>query len=295
MPTGSAIANARRRWESNPLEAALQAAAAPSGSSVASVLARNRTWASTFAGSRARFHHTPRTQHPARESNPVLQIRSLPCLQHTRRAKGIRGELNPYLLVHSQPCSTATPRTPSSGPDGSRTHHTDLARVSRPQRHAGPLAARGGGLEPPHPASKAGGLPLAHPRKNHSGRRGSRTLKACRSTAFEAAAIAHWLALPGSKSGWRESNPLLRAPKARGAPFPYIPVWIRATKNPAPATPGLSQRPARCQRCKQRGCAAAAQRHCRAWHCRAGDCRDGEQRRWVRTNDVMAGTIAGRG
>ena len=26
----------------------------------------------------------------------------------------------------------------SSGPDGSRTHHTDLARVSRLQRHAGP-------------------------------------------------------------------------------------------------------------------------------------------------------------
>jgi hypothetical protein len=26
----------------------------------------------------------------------------------------------------------------SSGPGGSRTHHTDLARVSRPQRHAGP-------------------------------------------------------------------------------------------------------------------------------------------------------------
>ena len=25
-----------------------------------------------------------------------------------------------------------------SGPHGSRTHHTDLARVSRPQRHAGP-------------------------------------------------------------------------------------------------------------------------------------------------------------
>ncbi len=29
-----------------------------------------------------------------------------------------------------------------SGPDGSRTHHTDLARVSRPQRHAGPLIER---------------------------------------------------------------------------------------------------------------------------------------------------------
>jgi len=25
-----------------------------------------------------------------------------------------------------------------SGPDGSRTHRTDLARISRPHRHAGP-------------------------------------------------------------------------------------------------------------------------------------------------------------
>ena len=45
----------RRRWESNPLETALQAVALPSGSSAtfSSVLARNRTWSSTFAGSRA--------------------------------------------------------------------------------------------------------------------------------------------------------------------------------------------------------------------------------------------------
>ena len=51
-----------RRWESNPLEAALQAAALPSGSSATSfsVLARSRTWSSTFAGSRA-IRNTPRT------------------------------------------------------------------------------------------------------------------------------------------------------------------------------------------------------------------------------------------
>ena len=35
--------------------------------------------------------------------------------------------------VHCVDCTVS-----SSGPDGSRTHHTDLARVSRPQRHAGP-------------------------------------------------------------------------------------------------------------------------------------------------------------
>ena len=34
------------------------------------------------------------------------------------------------------------PWTSGSGPDGSRTHHTDLARVSRPQRHAGPRFGR---------------------------------------------------------------------------------------------------------------------------------------------------------
>ena len=36
-----------------------------------------------------------------------------------------------------------------SGPHGSRTHHTDLARVSRPQRHAGPFVGEvRPGIEP---------------------------------------------------------------------------------------------------------------------------------------------------
>ena len=88
------------------------------------------------------------------------------------------------------------------------------------------LPARGEGLEPPQPGSKPGGLPLADPRVCHrfdirvpcgnrtghhgssvvrsawkadafaarpraqGGRRGSRTLKAHRSTVFETAAIA---------------------------------------------------------------------------------------------------------
>ena len=76
-------------WESNPLGTALQAAALPSGSSAKSfsVLARSRTWSSTFAGSRA-IRNTPRTcfiQRPAEESNPgivrsmVGQFRGLPC------------------------------------------------------------------------------------------------------------------------------------------------------------------------------------------------------------------------
>src|SRR4051812_33939644 len=82
---------------------------------------------------------------------------------------------------------------------------------------------RGGGLEPPPSGSKPGGLPLTDPREcpagvepacpaweagastarpraregtSRGGRRGSRTPKAHRSAVFEAAAIAHWLALP---------------------------------------------------------------------------------------------------
>ena len=61
---------------------ALQAVAVPSGSSAKSisVLARSRTWSSTFAGSRA-IRNTPRTflQRPAEESNLVRQFRGLPC------------------------------------------------------------------------------------------------------------------------------------------------------------------------------------------------------------------------
>ena len=51
------------------------------------------------------------------------------------------------------------------------------------------------GVEPASPAWKAG-TSAARPRAQQSGRSGSRTLKAHRSTVFETAAIAHWLALP---------------------------------------------------------------------------------------------------
>src|SRR5262245_59053988 len=104
-PTGRAagpaasttLAFKRRRWESNPLEvAALQAAAAPSGSSVIvghtgtrsvpatfsiSVLARNRTWSSTFAGSRAHPAHPEDNQARARgvePRKPVLEAGGSP-------------------------------------------------------------------------------------------------------------------------------------------------------------------------------------------------------------------------
>jgi len=53
-----------------------------------SVLARSRTWSTTFARSRA-IRHTPRTflQHPAEESNLVRRFRKPSCLPHTRRAQ----------------------------------------------------------------------------------------------------------------------------------------------------------------------------------------------------------------
>ena len=78
----------RRRWESNPLQAALQAAAVPSGSSAAlsSVLARSRAWSSTFARSRANPSHSEDMfliECPAEESNLVRQFRGLPCSSGT--------------------------------------------------------------------------------------------------------------------------------------------------------------------------------------------------------------------
>src|SRR4051794_1317533 len=54
------------------------------------VLARNRTWASTFAGSCARPSHPeddenrPAAESPTRESNPDLRLRRPPCVRHTR-------------------------------------------------------------------------------------------------------------------------------------------------------------------------------------------------------------------
>ena len=57
-------------------------------------------------------------------------------------------------------------------------------------------------LNPPRQLGKAGTF-AARPRARQGGRRGSRTLKAHRSAAFGAAAIASWLALPFQGSGGR--------------------------------------------------------------------------------------------
>ncbi len=59
-------------------------------SSCFSVLARSRTWSSTFAGSRARFRHTPRTfvsfSAPPRNRTSSGSFEDCHAVRHTRRA-----------------------------------------------------------------------------------------------------------------------------------------------------------------------------------------------------------------
>ena len=58
----------------------------PSAQNRSSVLARNRTWSTTFAKSRA-IQHTPRTdtEYPAEDSNLVQRFRRPSCFRRTRR------------------------------------------------------------------------------------------------------------------------------------------------------------------------------------------------------------------
>ena len=79
----------RRRWESNPLEAALQAAALPSGSSRHPVSSPGME--PGLRPSQGRVQDPPHSedcfaQRPAEESNLVLQIRDCRAIRHTRRA-----------------------------------------------------------------------------------------------------------------------------------------------------------------------------------------------------------------
>jgi hypothetical protein len=155
-----------------------------------------------------------------------------------------------------------------------RHYQQQLPRSRLNHDNASLLQVRGEGVEPSSPGSKPGSLPLADPRStrtqsalrelnpphqlgrlaplslgqghNHKGgRRGSRTLKAHRSTVFETAAIAHWLALPyqaaaagiepakgrlirrggyqhrphrNKESGRRDLNPRSQAPRACAIP-----------------------------------------------------------------------------
>ena len=88
---GGISAFQRRRWESNPLEAALQAAAVPSGSSAksCSVLASNRAWSSTFAGSRANPPHSEDVS----SSSPRRGIEPRPAVSRTAMRSGTRDQV----------------------------------------------------------------------------------------------------------------------------------------------------------------------------------------------------------
>jgi hypothetical protein len=115
-----------------------------------------------------------------------------------------------------------------------RHYQQQLPRIMRSSDTAITTEVRGEGFEPPSPGSKPGSLPLADPRSTKSALRESNSprqlgrleplplgqghVKAeggrvelprhCCSTAFEAAAIANWLALPLiiQKLRWQESN-----------------------------------------------------------------------------------------
>ena len=127
--------------------AALQAAAVPSGSSVISVLARNRTWTSTFAGLRANPAHPedvivlaarrgvePRlavsrtavrsgtlagcvNQYPDLDLNQGLDLRRVQCVPlHHRDKQSRRLDLHQHLPVYKTGAffGRATPATSTS-------------------------------------------------------------------------------------------------------------------------------------------------------------------------------------
>jgi hypothetical protein len=147
----------KRRWESNPLKAALQAVALPSGSSavLVSVLARSRTWSSTFAGSRA---NPPHSEDITQSSAPPRNRTRAPCaawsgsfedchaIRHTRRAssrKCLDQESDLDLDLRRVLCDSLHhrdvqyPDQESNLDQGFRTtpcdplHHRDIANQSR--------------------------------------------------------------------------------------------------------------------------------------------------------------------
>ena len=79
----------RRRWESNPLQAALQAAATPCDFSVINPVSSPR-FEPGLRPSQGRVHPSHsgdiRHQHPAEESNLARLLRRQSCVLHTRRA-----------------------------------------------------------------------------------------------------------------------------------------------------------------------------------------------------------------
>ena len=105
-----------------------------------SALARNRTWSSTFAGSRASPAHPKDSvvQQPAEESNPVLQNRSLPCgPAHSQAVASVARpgiEPGPTASEAAVLSGTTTGHSVVSTPTGSRTRTKTFA-ASRAVRY----------------------------------------------------------------------------------------------------------------------------------------------------------------
>jgi hypothetical protein len=131
--------------------------------SAKSVLARIRTWSSTFAESRA-IHHTPRTietfgdQYPAEDSNLVRQLRGLLCVPGTPAGR----------------ISTATSRsTRRLTPSARLEHELPSDPASRPRELAGAsflLQMSRPGIEPGPGPSEGPMRSVTPSRQSHSAR-----------------------------------------------------------------------------------------------------------------------------
>ena len=149
----------RRRRESNPLprfcrpppgrQAPAPCVLRPSPEG--HVLARNRTWSSTFAKSCARPSHpedfdrneTAR-EPPTRESNPAMRLRWPPCVRHTRgeTAECPRQESNLVFDLRKVACRPSHAEGAVEADGRSRTGMNLLTRQA-PHRSATSAASRG--------------------------------------------------------------------------------------------------------------------------------------------------------
>ncbi len=114
----------RRRWESNPLEAALQAAAVPSGSSATlSVSSPGIEPGLRPSQGRVRIRHTPRTYSrsaPRRGIEPRLAVsKTAVLIRHTRRACQVsRPGIEPGSGPSEGPMRSVTPSRHSASRPG---------------------------------------------------------------------------------------------------------------------------------------------------------------------------------
>ena len=115
------------------------------------VLARNRTWSSTFARSCARPSHPedndrnrPAAESPTRESNPALRLRRPPCVRHTRgeRAECPRQESNLVFDLRGVACRPSHAKGAVEADGRTRTGMNLLTRQG-PHRSATSAGAGG--------------------------------------------------------------------------------------------------------------------------------------------------------